>query len=57
MPLIKETGTCRVEDIEKRAYEIYVAREREGKPGNAFEDWLQAERELNTQAQLYRTLA
>lgn len=32
------------EQIQLRAYEIYL--ERGGAPGNAFEDWVQAEREL-----------
>ncbi len=32
------------EDISKRAYEIYL--ERNGAPGNPFEDWSRAEREL-----------
>jgi hypothetical protein len=32
------------EQIQLRAYEIYL--ERCGAPGNAFEDWVQAEREL-----------
>jgi Protein of unknown function (DUF2934) len=31
-------------EIEQRAYEIYVARGREG--GHALEDWLAAEKEL-----------
>jgi hypothetical protein len=32
------------EEIALRAYEIYL--ERSGAPGNAFEDWTRAEREL-----------
>jgi len=32
------------DEIRKRAYEIY--QERNGGPGNALEDWLQAEAEL-----------
>jgi Protein of unknown function (DUF2934) len=32
------------EEIAMRAYQIYV--ERAGAPGNAFEDWTRAEREL-----------
>lgn len=32
------------EEIAKRAYEIYL--ERNGAPGNPFEDWTRAEREL-----------
>ena len=32
------------EQIRSRAYEIYVGRK--GKPGDPFQDWLQAEREL-----------
>jgi DUF2934 family protein len=32
------------DEIRKRAYELY--QERDGGPGNALEDWLQAEAEL-----------
>ena len=32
------------EDIAHRAYQIYL--QRNGAPGNAFEDWTRAEREL-----------
>ena len=32
------------EQIQMRAYEIYL--ERDGAPGKAFDDWVQAEREL-----------
>ena len=32
------------DQIQRRAYEIFVARE--GKPGDALQDWLQAKREL-----------
>jgi len=35
------------EEIERRAYEIYLARG--GEPGHELEDWLQAERELREQ--------
>ncbi len=35
------------EQIERRAYEIYLARG--GEPGRELEDWLQAERELREQ--------
>lgn len=37
------------EQIQQRAYEIYL--ERRGAPGNEFEDWTRAERELREQAQ------
>jgi hypothetical protein len=32
------------EQVQLRAYEIYL--ERQGAPGNEFEDWIRAEREL-----------
>ena len=35
------------EDIALRAYHIYL--ERNGAPGNPFEDWVRAERELTEQ--------
>jgi hypothetical protein len=36
------------EQIALRAYQIYL--ERNGAPGNPFEDWVRAERELTEQA-------
>lgn len=33
-----------LQQIQQRAYQIYL--ERRGAPGNAMQDWLQAEREL-----------
>jgi hypothetical protein len=36
-----------VEDVERRAYEIYL--ERGGEFGGDLDDWLQAERELGSQ--------
>jgi len=57
MPKTRETTSPKVskpskakakpthEEIAKRAYEIYL--ERKGAPGNPFEDWTRAERELN----------
>jgi hypothetical protein len=35
------------EEIAQRAYQIYL--ERNGAPGNPFEDWVRAERELTNQ--------
>jgi hypothetical protein len=32
--------------IESRAYDIYLSRQRTGKPGSAASDWAQAEREV-----------
>ena len=37
-------GPTRDEEIEVRAYQIYL--ERGGAPGHSVDDWLQAEREL-----------
>lgn len=34
MPLIKNTGTCREDDIRKRAYEIYLERVNKDEPGD-----------------------
>ena len=36
--------SARDEEIKRRAYEIYLARD--GQPGGELDDWLQAEREL-----------
>ena len=38
--------STREQEIRNRAYEIYL--QRGTQPGNEVEDWLQAERELNT---------
>jgi hypothetical protein len=38
------SSTVSDEDIARRAYEIFLARN--GEPGDPLEDWLQAEREL-----------
>lgn len=43
------------EDIARRAYQVYQARG--GRPGNAWEDWAQAERELMAQQQSPRASA
>ncbi len=37
-------NSTRDEEIRRRAYEIYLARD--GQPGGELDDWLQAEREL-----------
>jgi hypothetical protein len=39
-----KSATPSAEQIQMRAYEIFL--ERDGAPGNALEDWIQAEREL-----------
>jgi hypothetical protein len=41
------------DEIRRRAYEIYL--ERGGLSGSAFDDWLQAERELETVAPMRAT--
>jgi hypothetical protein len=41
-----ETTSPTLEDIARRAYEIFLARG--GEPGHETEDWLQAEKELRT---------
>ena len=40
------------DEIRRRAYEIYL--ERGGLPGQEFEDWLQAEREIESAAHFMR---
>lgn len=54
MPLIKNTGTCREDDIRRRAFEIYLERSSKGESGDEKQDWLRAEQEIDLQAQLYR---
>ncbi len=55
MPLLMSTGNCREEDMRKRAYEIYLDRISRGEPGDAVQDWLEAERRLKAEVQLART--
>lgn len=43
-PVVDETSAENSERIQKRAYELYEARGREG--GHDLEDWLQAEAEI-----------
>jgi len=47
MPAADSTAAqaSREDEIARRAYEIYQARG--GEPGREFDDWLQAEREVN----------
>ncbi len=40
------TDRPRPERVRRRAYELYEERMRDGRPGDATSDWLQAEREL-----------
>ena len=56
MPLLKGTGNCREDDIRRLAYEIYLARISRGEPGDEKQDWLEAERQLNTEVQLARAV-
>jgi len=35
-------------EIQKRAYEIYIERTRNGLPGDDMSDWLQAEKEIKS---------
>ena len=41
---LQSTGEIRQEEIQRRAYEIYI--ERGGTHGQDLDDWIQAEREL-----------
>ncbi len=43
-PTQRERNRSPIEEIQQRAYEIYLKRGKE--PGHQLEDWLQAEREL-----------
>lgn len=49
---VKSAGAVKasIEDIRKRAYEIYLKRRTTGAPGGAESDWIQAERELSIRA-------
>ena len=43
-PISQQTQSATADDIARRAYEISL--ERDGRPGDALSDWLQAEQEL-----------
>jgi hypothetical protein len=43
---IARTASVTDQDIARRAYDLYLARDRQ--PGHELEDWLQAERELRS---------
>ncbi len=47
-PLAEPVGKVPAEKIKARAFEIYQARARLGKPGDPTSDWLAAERELQS---------
>jgi len=46
----RTAGGAGIDDVRKRAYEIYMARRTTGSPGGPESDWLQAERELRVRA-------
>lgn len=46
VPAPPSTAPPSWEEIERRAHQIFEARCRSGRPGDAHGDWLQAEREL-----------
>lgn len=46
-PAVRETGPS-VEQVRVRAYELYQARAKSGRPGNSADDWLEAERQLRS---------
>lgn len=50
---ISENRSPNHDEIRRRAYEIYL--ERGGLPGEELEDWLQAEREIESAAHFRRT--
>lgn len=43
------------EDVERRAYQLYMARDRQ--PGHEVADWLTAEKELNESIKRFESLA
>lgn len=56
MPLSIGTRTCREDDIRKQAYQIYLDRLSKTEPGDATQDWLEAERRLHMEVQLARAV-
>ena len=49
---ISTRGTPNHDEVKRRAYEIYL--ERGGLPGQELEDWVQAEREIESAAHFMR---
>lgn len=52
MPFLKDTGANQHSIVERRAYEIYLARIENGQPGSALDDWLKAEQEIGVEVVL-----
>ena len=38
--------------VEDKAYDVFMARQKAGKPGDALSDWLKAEKEIRKQYKL-----
>jgi hypothetical protein len=47
-PFATPRARDRFSRVETRAYDIYLDRQRTGRPGTAASDWAQAEREIET---------
>jgi hypothetical protein len=45
-PAASPAPAPREDDVRRRAFEIYQQRSKQGSPGSAIDDWVQAEREL-----------
>ena len=52
MSLLKDTSASQHSIVERRAYEIYLARIEKGQPGSALDDWFKAEQYIGVQAVL-----
>lgn len=45
---VEQKAKERYKKIQERAYFIYMARKKYNKEGDAFSDWIQAEKEINS---------
>ena len=52
MSLLKDTSAYQHSIVQRRAYEIYLARIEKGQPGRALDDWLKAEQQIGVEAAL-----
>jgi len=52
LSLLKDTSAYQHSIVQRRAYEIYLARIEKGQPGRALDDWLKAEQQIGVEAAL-----
>ena len=51
MPSPEDSVNPNEDEVRRRAYELYLEREREGRAGAALDDWLRAQAEVADEAE------